>query len=76
LDCPVYLLEIAIQKIHVEEHLSFPEAQKRYFEVLPKQTKVTYAQAVASCHLTSKMSTQTDNAAPAPDTDGSKVYRI
>jgi hypothetical protein len=49
------------QKIRVEEHLSFPEARKKYFELQPKQKKVTYAQAAASRPPTAEMSTQTDD---------------
>jgi hypothetical protein len=43
----------------VEEWLSFPEEQKRHFELQHKPVKVTYAQTAASCPLTSEISTQT-----------------
>jgi hypothetical protein len=43
----------------VEEHLSFSEAEKKYFDLQPKPMKVTYAQAAASCPSTSKMLTET-----------------
>jgi hypothetical protein len=65
---------ILLQKICVEERPSFPEARKRYFNLQPKQMKVTYAQAAASLPSTSEMSPQTSNATPAPETDSSKVH--
>jgi hypothetical protein len=63
---PVYLQETAVQKIHVEESLSFPEVQKRYFELQPKVVKVTYAQAAASCPST----TETYSVPAEPETGG------
>jgi hypothetical protein len=72
-DCPTFLQEKVIQEIQVEEHLSFPEARKKYFELQPKQKKVTYAQAAASRPPTSEMSTQTDT---PPTTSSTAALRI
>jgi hypothetical protein len=67
-DCPTFLQEKASQKIRVEEHVSFPEARKKYFELQPEQKKVTYAQATASRPATSETSTQTDDPSTTPAT--------
>jgi hypothetical protein len=61
------------KKIHVEECLSFPETQKRYFKLQPKPMKFTCDQAAASCPSTSEISIQTDSVPPVPDNDGLKV---
>lgn len=57
----------------MEECQSFPEVWKRYLEFQPKTSKVTYAEAVASHLLTSKISTQTDSAFSVPESDISDV---
>jgi hypothetical protein len=61
------------KNVRVEEHLSFPEARKKYFELKSKQKKFTYAQAAASRPPTSEMSTQTDD---PPTTSSTAAFRI
>jgi hypothetical protein len=72
LDCPLYLPETAIQKICVEEHLSFPEVRKRYFEEQPKSVRYI---CPGCCLLPSDIhiSTQMDSIPPVHDTGGLKV---
>jgi hypothetical protein len=72
-DCRIFLQEKAIQNILVEEHLSFPEARNKYFELQPKQNKVTYSQAAASRPPTSETSTQTDDPSTTPATAALRI---
>jgi hypothetical protein len=60
-------------KIWVEEHLSFPEARKKYFELQPEQKKVTYAQAAAFGQPTSETYTQTDDPSTTPATAALRI---
>lgn len=66
LDCPIHLQETAIQKIRVEERLTFPETRKWHFDLQTKPMKITYAQDGASRPSNSEMSTRTGNSASVP----------
>lgn len=72
LGCSVYLQEMEVRIIHVEDCLSSPEVQKRYFELQPKPLRVTYAQDAVSYPTNSEIFTHTDSVPSEPDSDGSQ----
>jgi hypothetical protein len=51
--------EKAVQRIWVEEHLTCPESQKKYFKVLSEN--ITYSKAVGSYANIFTLSTQMEN---------------
>jgi hypothetical protein len=68
-ECPIYLLEKAIQTVHVEECWSFLEKWKKCFEQSPNLNKVSCSQAIASDPQISKIYVQIDGGICVYDTD-------
>jgi hypothetical protein len=56
---PVMLQENAEQRIWFEEHLPFPQSQKKYF--IPLSENMIYPQSVGFCCNPCRMSTQMEN---------------
>jgi hypothetical protein len=59
LDCPIYVQEMAINRITVGKCLLFPEVWKVFFSLQPEQMEVIFFQATTSFPWTSIVSTQT-----------------